>query len=313
MQEVAMMFYGPDLARNAVELAAKDPVLVADFIPGVGAAAHDSIAVVDLFQGKFYDAVNEHAEAENDRMIDSLTYATGGLARYPMMALRFAARGGMRGLRFLGLGARSASELAEAALRDANVASDAAARAAANASAREAAAAAVRGAEGASEAALRAAEEAAANAAEEAAAKAAEEATAKAAANAAEEAAAKAAEEAAAKAAAKKAAQIAAENSLPGQLERAGLSPLDMAINLALGLRAVAQEQETPQPKEPEPPAPLHHEDRPSDGPLDLTQPQIPHGAAPLVVDTRLGDVNVNLGVDLASLYRSVLNCKCPC
>lgn len=277
MLQIATLLYGPDLVQDAVELGMKDPVLVADFIPGMGAITHDSIAVVDAVQGKFYDAINEHSKAEFDRTMDALTYATGGLARYPMMALRVAARGGMRGLRFFGLGARSASELAEAALRDAMVASDVAARTAADASARAATAAALRGAEGASEAAVRAAEKAAADAA------------------------------------AKKAAQLAAENTLPGQLERAGLGPIDMAFNLAFGLRAVAAEQEEPAPEEPKPPAPLDHEDRPSHGPLDLTQPQIPHGATPLVVDTRLGDVNVNIGVDLDSLFLTVLHCKCPC
>ena len=103
-----------------------------------------------------------------------------------------------------------------------------------------------------------------------------------------------------------------------GQLERAGLTPLDTAINLGLGLRAVAQEEPPPveEPQEEPPPVespPLDHEDRPSDGPLDLTRPQIPEGATPLVADTRLGVVNVNLGVDLDSLYKSVLDCRCPC
>ena len=129
----------------------------------------------------------------------------------------------------------------------------------------------------------------------------------------------------AAKGASKAAAKNAAKKSLKQKAWDA-VKPTKIDIPLAIagaGANALMRRnQDPPAPEEPpdddaddEPTddGPLDHEDRTSDGPLDLTQPQIPHGATPLVAHTELGDVNVNLGVDLDSLFETVLHCKCPC
>lgn len=274
---------------------------VADLIPVVGTVTRLSQAAVLGIQGKGDEAVSALKSAGLNAAIDVGSVLTLG-----------ALRGAVAGTRAAVAGTRAALKVTQAT-------ASVAGRSALGVAEREAAQLAVQGAERAT--ASLAERETAELAAQRAARVGAEDVGAVAA-----ESGAKEVEEVAAKAAARK--------SLGRKALDAFKPNLKVDVPLALAIRGVEElvnpdteapdvDDEMTDPKQQqeleakkEPPlldTPLHPDERVTDAPLDVTQPQLPHGATPLVQYFNTGAVNVTMGVDLDSLYASVLDCKTPC
>lgn len=270
---------------------------VADLIPVVGTVTRLSQAAVLGIQGKGDEAVSALKSAGLNAAIDIGSVLTMG-----------ALRGAVAGTRAAVAGTRAAMKVSQAAV-------SASGRAALS---------------GAERAAVQGAERAGASMAEREAAKLAAQRGARVGA---QDVGAVAAESSA-KETAEVTAKAAAKKSLGRKALDAVKPNLKVDVPLALAIRGVEavvhpdteapdvddemtdpkQQQELAAKKEPpKVDTPLHPDERATDAPLDVTQPQIPHGATPLVQYVNTGAVNVTMGVDLDSLYAAVLDCKTPC